>query len=208
MNKTTWLYWLGIGLALGGCTLSADILHTGEATKTKQAQPADIAAQASNDPLLLECLTDKRLHSFQDNSFGLYKFLLAMPKGADLHNHLSGAVTTERLIEWGAEDGLCINQTTWTAEPPPCKNHAVPLAKTKSDHSLHYNVMAAWSMNGFEGPLLKAHQHFFDAFGKFGAVISEQRADDALAQRSLLPPVPSCWQRANGPPCSGSWKAS
>src|SRR5512145_205874 len=39
-------------------------------------------------------------------------FLLKMPKGADLHNHLSGAIYAERYIEWAAEKGLCINNST------------------------------------------------------------------------------------------------
>src|SRR5438046_713540 len=35
-------------------------------------------------------------------------FLLQMPKGGDLHNHLSGAVYAESYIQWSADNGLCI----------------------------------------------------------------------------------------------------
>jgi len=37
-----------------------------------------------------------------------------MPKGGDLHNHLSGAIYAERYIEWAAEKGLCVNNRTMT----------------------------------------------------------------------------------------------
>jgi adenosine deaminase len=176
MKRASWLYWLGIGLAVSGCALPA-----ADKNETRPAQQVGIAAPSARDAHFREMFIDWKLHSLRNDSKKLHGFLLAMPKGADLHSHLSGAVTTERLIEWGAEDGLCINRTTWTAEPPPCKDDSVSLAKTKSDPALYQNVLAAWSMANFNGPLLAAHQHFFDAFGKFGAVISEQRGDDALA---------------------------
>src|SRR6202012_537295 len=37
----------------------------------------------------------------------LYALLKTMPKGADLHMHLSGAVYAEAFIEDAARDGLC-----------------------------------------------------------------------------------------------------
>lgn len=120
-------------------------------------------------------------NSLRGDEGGLRELLKEMPKGADLHSHLSGAVTTERLIEWGAEDGLCVDTTTFAAAPPPCQQGQAPLAEALSDPTLYNNVLAAWSMEGFQGGLLEAHQHFFDTFGKFGAVLSDARTDDAIA---------------------------
>ena len=37
----------------------------------------------------------------------LWKFLLTMPKGGDLHNHVSGSIYAESYIQWAAEKGLC-----------------------------------------------------------------------------------------------------
>src|SRR4051794_4736289 len=37
-------------------------------------------------------------------------FLLRMPKGGDLHNHLSGSVYAESYIQWAAAKGLCVSQ--------------------------------------------------------------------------------------------------
>src|SRR5580658_9949801 len=39
----------------------------------------------------------------------LRSFLIGMPKGADLHVHLSGAVYAENFIRAAGEDGLCID---------------------------------------------------------------------------------------------------
>src|SRR6476660_944061 len=52
-------------------------------------------------------------------------FLLQMPKGADLHNHLSGAIYAESYIEWAAEKGLCVNNRTLAL--------AVPASPSKCD---------------------------------------------------------------------------
>ncbi|HLI77931.1 MAG TPA: hypothetical protein VKV02_13375, partial [Acidobacteriaceae bacterium] len=38
----------------------------------------------------------------------LYAFLRPMPKGGDLHMHLSGAVYAETFIKEAAEQGLCV----------------------------------------------------------------------------------------------------
>ena len=35
------------------------------------------------------------------------------------------------------------------------------------DPELYGRILAAWSIEGFHGPLLPRHQHFFDTFGKF-----------------------------------------
>ncbi len=182
-QRISWLFWLGLGLAVNGCVLPTN--RTQPATQPtishEKLQPSGTAAQAIEPGKFREMFTAWKLHSLQKDPQKLHNFLMAMPKGADLHNHTSGAVTTERLIEWGAEDGLCINRKTWTAEPPPCDDESVPLADTKSDPKLYKSVLEAWSMEGFKGTLLEAHQHFFDAFGKFGAVLSEERGDDSLA---------------------------
>ena len=42
------------------------------------------------------------------NPLELRAFLVRMPKGGDLHNHLDGAVYAESRIRAGAEDNLCV----------------------------------------------------------------------------------------------------
>lgn len=105
-----------------------------------------------------------------------------MPKGGDLHNHTSGAVTPESMIEWGAADGACFNTMTGFASAGPCQMGTVPISNALNDQALYDTIMTAWSMEGFQGTLLEKHQHFFDAFGKFGAILTNERSDDMLAQ--------------------------
>ncbi|WP_244239393.1 adenosine deaminase [Corallococcus carmarthensis] len=120
------------------------------------------------------------MESLRTDATAFGTFLFDMPKGGDLHSHTSGAITTEKLIQWGAEDGACVNTTTYVASNP-CAAGAVPLANTESDRALYDAVMSAWSMEDHPGPLLAAHQHFFDAFGKYGAVQNDSRNDDSYA---------------------------
>ena len=53
-----------------------------------------------------------------------------MPKGGDLHNHLSGAVYAERYLAWAADDGQCLAVATMTIVEGPCDAKAgVPPAR-------------------------------------------------------------------------------
>ncbi len=59
-------------------------------------------------PTNSEQRTELGLQTARQNLLQLRHFLLGMPKGADLHNHLSGAVYAESWIRAAAEDRLCI----------------------------------------------------------------------------------------------------
>src|SRR5258707_4357093 len=39
----------------------------------------------------------------------LRQVLQAMPKGGDLHNHLSGSVYAESYLRYAADDGICVD---------------------------------------------------------------------------------------------------
>ena len=97
-------------------------------------------------------------------------FLLKMPKGADLHNHLSGAIYAERYIEWAAEKGLCINTRTMAlsvpATPAKCDSEQTPASTANS--VLYRQMIDAWSMRNWQLSGQSGHDHFFDAFGRFG----------------------------------------
>ncbi len=49
------------------------------------------------------------LDAARANPLQLLNLLKKMPKGADLHNHLSGAIYAESWIRAAAEDHLCVN---------------------------------------------------------------------------------------------------
>lgn len=97
----------------------------------------------------------------------LRQFLWAMPKGADLHMHLSGAVYAESMVEFGARDGDCIDSSL-TASSGPCVVGQRPLADALGDNVFQSQVMRAWSMKGFVPGEESGHDHFFATFDKFG----------------------------------------
>jgi adenosine deaminase/adenosine deaminase CECR1 len=98
-------------------------------------------------------------------------FLRRMPKGADLHSHLSGAVYAESYIQWAADKGLCVNQVTAVLSQPPCEQGSGQVAASTalSNQVLYRNLIDAWSMRNRQYSGVNGHDQFFDSFGKFGA---------------------------------------
>jgi adenosine deaminase len=109
------------------------------------------------------------LRAVEDRPAALRAFFRDLPKGADLHNHLSGAASTELLIRLAGEDGLCIDERTLTARPAPCGRHSRPAARARTDAGFRRRILRAWSMQDFP-PGASGHDHFFGAFDKFRAV--------------------------------------
>src|SRR5262245_18395652 len=99
-------------------------------------------------------------------------FLLKMPKGADLHNHLSGSIYAERYIEWAAQNGLCVNNSTMAlavpANPSKCDSNQTAASAALTNSVLYRQMIDAWSMRNWQLSGQSGHDHFFDAFGRFG----------------------------------------
>jgi adenosine deaminase len=141
----------------------------------QEALPPPAAAQKSP-----EQRADLNLQAARQNPLQLRHFLLGMPKGGDLHNHLSGAVYAESWIRAAAEDHLCVDlaklafakaQTSSGsgAEQPVCGDGKVPAATAYKDQHLFDALVDAFSMRGFVPSTgVTGHDHFFDAFAKFG----------------------------------------
>jgi len=108
----------------------------------------------------------------------LAAFLRAVPKGGDLHNHLTGAVYAESYLGWAKTDGSCINRSTLDAV---YSNQCSASTEPVPDSGTFYDqLVRAWSMQNFNPGIETGHDHFFAAFGKFGAVAGAHR-DDAIA---------------------------
>ena len=97
----------------------------------------------------------------------LYAFLYGMPKGADLHNHLSGAVYAESFLEAAAENHLCVDKTSLALVPDAPATWMRPPSQT--DNTLRNALIDSFSMRNFVPGKQSAHDHFFAAFDKFGA---------------------------------------
>jgi adenosine deaminase len=149
------------------------------------AFPSLVSAQiktkaASTAPPDAERRVDLQLQAARANPLQLRHFLFGMPKGADLHNHLSGAVYAESWIRAGAEDHLCVNleklafvkplpAAAGTNDLPSCDDGQVPASNAFKDQDLYDALVDAFSMRGFvPSSGTTAHDHFFDTFAKFG----------------------------------------
>jgi len=138
------------------------------------------AAQSGGTQASLEQRAEANLKAARENPLQLRHFLLGMPKGGDLHNHLSGAVYAESWIRAGAEDHLCVDVAKLAfmkpqaplgggAEQPACGEGKVPAANAFKDQELYDALVDAFSMRGFvPSPGVTGHDHFFDTFSKFG----------------------------------------
>jgi adenosine deaminase len=156
-----------------------------QAFKNAPARPAtaahEIARESeSHTPDTPEGRTEKALGEARANNGALYALLKEMPKGGDLHNHITGAVYAESLIQFAAESGLCMDRQSLALAQPPCQSNQAEARQTLSDPELYRQAIDAWSMRGMR-PWLDGHDHFFDAFAKFGAA-TEPHLGQILAE--------------------------
>ncbi|MGA8490501.1 MAG: adenosine deaminase [Terriglobales bacterium] len=114
-------------------------------------------------------------------------FLRDMPKGGDLHIHLSGALYAENLIDYAASDNLCVDRTTSILIAPPCEDTCEKFTSKPAircaynDHVLYNSIVDAWSMRNWEPGEESGHDHFFATFDKF-SLATHDHTGDALAE--------------------------
>ena len=108
-------------------------------------------------------------------------FLREMPKGGDLHSHLSGAVYAESYLRWAAEDGLCVH-TRRLAILGPCtpSDSLLPAAQVADTSALYARLVDAMSMRHWDSTRISGHDQFFSTFGRFNA--TDRRGGDMLAE--------------------------
>jgi adenosine deaminase len=130
--------------------------------------------------------TARYFESIRNQPLLLHAFLQQMPKGGDLHNHLSGAVYAESFIKFAVQDGLCVDRAALALTQPPCDPAAgKPLANVAlQDSTLYGHLLDAFSMRQFVAGAESGHDHFFATFGKFGAATNGHTAEMLAEARS------------------------
>jgi adenosine deaminase len=109
----------------------------------------------------------------QEGPPALYAFFYRMPKGADLHMHLTGAVYAETWIREAAEDNECVSAARLRFDDahhaPACPAGETAATGVLSNQHLYDELVDAFSMRTFI-PVTgdSGHDHFFDTFGRFG----------------------------------------
>jgi len=141
--------------------------------------PVAMASPASNADMV-----QQRLPVIAGDPVSLREFFVDLPKGADLHHHLMGAVSAESMLDWLAADGGCLSLVTYQASPPPCSSADVSAAAVATDPAVRAGVIGAWSMRGFvPSPERSGHDHFFATFRLFEEAFSTpERFGDGIAE--------------------------
>ena len=158
-------------------TPEAGTPEAGEDADTEAGEDADVpdvgdggcGSPVACAALAAEQNASDKLASISGDDAALTDFLTRMPKGADLHNHLSGAVYAETYLDWAkTEGGFCITTSSLSLSST-CGSTNVPVPSP--GEPLFTQLVQAWSMEGFvPSPAESGHDHFFATFGKFGAV--------------------------------------
>ncbi len=138
------------------------------------------AKPAATSMTPLERRASLNLEAARSNPLQLRNLLFRMPKGADLHNHLSGAVYAESWIRAAADDHLCLDPSALqgtksvfskpeSQESQACSNGKIPTADVYKDQVLYDDLIDSFSMRGFvPSPGVTGHDQFFRTFARFG----------------------------------------
>lgn len=139
-----------------------------------------IQARAAGDAA--EAATARKLAAIRNQPLALQAFLREMPKGGDLHNHFTGSIYAESYLRWAAEDQMCVIVASYTLASGPCDAAAgkPPAGAVMQNSTLYNEAIDALSMRTWP-PHINGHLHFFQAFGRFGA-IPRSRDGDMLAE--------------------------
>jgi adenosine deaminase len=100
----------------------------------------------------------------------LYAFLLRMPKGGDLHNHLAGATYAESLIDAAARSGFCIDQRTMAIVRTCSMANQMEAVRADNENPIFNALINKFSMRNFVPGQESPHDHFFDSFALFAPV--------------------------------------
>ena len=102
----------------------------------------------------------------------LRAFLQHMPKGGDIHTHLSGAVYAESYIDWAAQEGLCVVHATRAIKK--CEDKKLNVEESRisdaikdKDKAVYNAIVDALSTRNLAFVSRSGHDQFFAAFDKF-----------------------------------------
>lgn len=160
-------------------------------TTVQKAQRSAALSTAGDEAKAARAFEEAR----KQGPLALRAFLYRMPKGADLHSHLSGAIYAETFIRDAGEDHLCVDtkalkfvapQKIKNSEPV-CAEGQVDAATVPQDQHLYDALVDAFSMRTFVPRTADSgHDHFFDTFGEFGGTDKRHMGEwlDEVASRA------------------------
>ena len=106
----------------------------------------------------------------KDRPVMLRQFLQLMPKGADLHSHLSGAVYAETYLDIAKNLNYCIDGSTYRLYPSPCKSGSDDLLVKDISKDFREKAIDGLSVRNLSASNRTGHDQFFNSFALFGSV--------------------------------------
>jgi adenosine deaminase len=168
--------WTLLALALTVSAAGTNVLPQNSAATAKTA---------------LERKAELNLAEAKKNPLQLRHFLLGMPKGADLHYHLSGGVYAESFIRAAGEDGLCVDTVKLAFVKPVSEvdrsGDSGGAASVPGNQKLYDALVDSFSMRGFVPSAgWTAHDQFFATFDRFAGTKGIHKAEwvDEAATRA------------------------
>ena len=151
-----------LGRAFVLCIIIPAIVFGSASTFAKSA--ATGFAIAKNDPVKLR------------------NFLLRMPKGGDLHNHLTGTVYAESYLGWAAEDGKCWDIANKAIVSGPCAEGMISFADVYPGGRLTPRltvdpIIDMLSTRNFRLREESGHNQFFATFARFAEATLGRRGE-------------------------------
>ncbi|SEC13544.1 adenosine deaminase family protein [Terriglobus roseus] len=139
-----------------------------------------------------------KIERLRSNPAALRALLVSMPKGGDLHVHLSGAVYAETFLQNAAADNLCVDPIKGVLLPnrgltkslppqPVCVEGTQPAATAFRDQGLYDRLVDSFSMRSFVPSAgWSGHDQFFATFARFGGIAKSHQGEwvDEVATRA------------------------
>lgn len=143
---------------------------------------AALAITPRLSPARREQRAAQAFNAAKKNDLQLRAFLVQMPKGADLHMHLSGSVYAETFLKDATADLLCVDPTTLsfaknvgtTRSLPPqpvCSKGDVRADSVFTNQHLYDALVDSFSMRSFVPKAgISGHDQFFATFDRFSGI--------------------------------------
>lgn len=151
-----------------------------------------VSGAAAQEPLRqtpspsAEAQVERWFNQHRDSPTVLRAFVQRLPKGGDIHSHLSGAVYAEHYLEWAAADGYCVDPEAETVvEPSACGQDSdyFPASDLLSRTAVYDALVNNWSTRNLPFAGQSGHDQFFQAFAGFSAISDNPvRQDDMVAE--------------------------
>lgn len=128
-----------------------------------------------------EAATIRRFEAAKRSEPELIAFLKRMPKGADLHNHVTGALYSDYILDNAVSRNLWFDPSS-LGFASEAGSGRVPAANLLTNDQLLYAYLNKVSMRGWTPNTVDGHDHFFDTFDIIGTGLDGLSTEDLLVE--------------------------